>query len=834
MEFFGGFHDLKHDENATFRSSLAQNGTISWTTHDAALSYESNQIAFARLRVGFPEIDWKSLRETYGWAALQWQAWARGEIYLRHDNIQVLLLQAENVLEYWIDDVHYWGGDFYGFRKVPLPLHLKPGVHKIEIRLIYDIRSMGDMRDHPTVDVKLEAKRSWNGLESLLNVDEDVVMSDVVGGDFGPLVSPWASIQLRNDGLQDIYIDSIDGMPGECVFELLSKEPIRIVPGQSRPVAFEMGCIPSYVRRIRMMFKYRVGLQGHMRAWHFSTWPRVWRGWDEPHRMTFLSSNGVVSYGILRPPSRDLECGRDQNATLPVLLALHGAGLEAASDIVRHSLDDLSDLCAWELFPTGSTPWSGDDWHIWGLADVEAAVAAIPKWIERTDWDGAGVDVDKWLVAGHSNGGQGTWYLLTHRPDKIIAAAVVSGYSSIQNYVPYTFWHTAEPEKEALVQSALLPYRHELLLENAKDIPVIQQHGSADDNVPVYNARLMSQRIHQAGALSDYFEVPNKPHFWNGVMATKPLSHFFNKYLQNNIEEKVPVRIRNFTFVVADPGDMGGKYGVRVVSLRSQGKLAKASVTYEALTHTCLFKTVNIFGMILAPEYYGDCSELLIDGQSVNLTTQSDGSSMLQKLEDGWRSVESYDAQWRFPRQWGAMDAILRTRGAFSIVEHTTGVRNIAVQISRNLCQYYNADTDITSNYTLALSRAGNVVSVAVGSDLPQVTDAGYAITVDGKGLTVVYDSGAYRFNADNNPGLATVFLRPLPDEKLELVVWGADVPALSTALRLVPTLTGSGVPNFVVADHQMLRKGVDAVLAMGFFDAFWNVGKLNYLDREW
>jgi predicted peptidase len=29
--------------------------------------------------------------------------------------------------------------------------------------------------------------------------------------------------------------------------------------------------------------------------------------------------------------------------------------------------------------------------------------------------------------------GQGTWYALSHRPDKIVAAAPVSGYSSIQS-----------------------------------------------------------------------------------------------------------------------------------------------------------------------------------------------------------------------------------------------------------------------------------------------------------------------------------------------------------------------------------------------------------------
>lgn len=52
--------------------------------------------------------------------------------------------------------------------------------------------------------------------------------------------------------------------------------------------------------------------------------------------------------------------------------------------------------------------------------------------MKSVDWEGEGVDLDKWVVTGHSNGGQGTWYALTHWSDKIIAATPLSGYLSIQ------------------------------------------------------------------------------------------------------------------------------------------------------------------------------------------------------------------------------------------------------------------------------------------------------------------------------------------------------------------------------------------------------------------
>jgi hypothetical protein len=61
-----------------------------------------------------------------------------------------------------------------------------------------------------------------------------------------------------------------------------------------------------------------------------------------------------------------------------------------------------------------------------------------------------------------------------------------------------------------------------------------------------------------------------------------------------------------------------------------------------------------------------------------------------------------------------------------------------------------------------------------------------------------------------------------LPEERLELVVWAADRASLQAAVRLMPMMTGVGVPDFVVADTTMLWKGVEGALAMGFLDENW------------
>ena len=61
------------------------------------------------------------------------------------------------------------------------------------------------------------------------------------------------------------------------------------------------------------------------------------------------------------------------------------------------------------------------------------------------------------------------------------------------------------------------------------------------------------------------------------------------------------------------------------------------------------------------------------------------------------------------------MDATLRTKGAFNIVTCTHQPAHIALQTSRNLCQYFAADTIITNDYCSALHATGNIIILVIG-----------------------------------------------------------------------------------------------------------------------
>lgn len=658
-------------------------------------------------------------------------------------------------------------------------------------------------------------------------------MSDVIGGVSGPLASQYATVAVRNDAELDIFVHGFEGMEDVCDIELLLEGPIKVVPGQTRPIGFRLNCVPPYSGRQNLDLKYYIEGEDKERSLRITTSPEVYEDRHVPHKVTYVHPSGVVSYAILRPPSSNASCGCYANDALPVLLGLHGAATNAEDFNVAHAFDPLPDLCAWLLIPQGTTPWSGDDWHTWGFADVGAAISAIPAWMERVGWDGPGVNVDKWLVSGHSNGGQGVWYIVTHRPDNVIAAASLSGYSSIQNYVPYTSWRTADPGKTLLMQASLTSYRHDLLMENAQDIPIVLQSGSKDDNVPAYHSRLMDMRIEEAGGDSAYFEVPDKGHTWPGVVTTKPLREFYRRNLDCDATQsrQTSTNLRSFSMVVPNPGDMGPKNGVKVLQLILPGQLGRIDFTYDPLTLSCVFLESNI-GELTISNVYDFCESLWIDGTDLTNTISTSEIRRFINGKEGWQIWNNTTGTTsatpeRQGRQLGAIDAILRTNGAFRIVRHSNDTMDMALQISRNLCQYFAADTEITDNYDDALASDSNIISISIGEDMPDAHDIAGAIKVTDK--VSIRDGEHSHVYSDLGRGLAAIFLRPLPNERLELVVWGIDKESLTVVARLVPMMTGSGQPDWVVTDKTMMWKGLQGTLALGFFRQDWKVSKNAY-----
>ena len=171
----------------------------------------------------------------------------------------------------------------------------------------------------------------------------------------------------------------------------------------------------------------------------------------------------------------------------------------------------------------------------------------------------------------------------------------------------------------------------------------------------------------------------------------------------------------------------------------------------------------------------------------------------------------------------GSMTAVLRSKGPF-VVRHARSEKasHIALQISRNLHQYFQADTIIAPiiSDTILLNNTGNVITLATGSTLHD--QGNFPVRVDESGVTVRDHQGQDQSFGEDARSAA--FLRPLESERLELVLWGADDEGLQQAARVVPMLTGVGQPDFVIMSKSAGWRGIEGALALGFFDANWEV----------
>ena len=167
------------------------------------------------LKIGFPEIDWTALQSAYGWAALQYQAWVRGNVFIEGDLPRRVLFHVDHVMEYAIDGNRVFGGDMYGFKRTPLIMSLEPGSHIIDLRLIRDVRAMGGI-GLPNIQVDLELRTVP---EELSAIESTVLISDVVDGQ---LASQYASIAICNQGTNWIELIGFSSDVSICPFTFLN------------------------------------------------------------------------------------------------------------------------------------------------------------------------------------------------------------------------------------------------------------------------------------------------------------------------------------------------------------------------------------------------------------------------------------------------------------------------------------------------------------------------------------------------------------------------------------------------------------------------------------
>lgn len=273
-------------------------------------------------------------------------------------------------------------------------------------------------------------------------------------------------------------------------------------------------------------------------------------------------------------------------------------------------------------------------------------------------------------------------------------------------------------------------------------IPVMQQHGSDDDNVPTYHSRLMHELMGFTGWPSEYHELPGRGHWFEGVMTTSNLLQFYNETSAGRRPPLLPIE---FSVVVPNSGDMGSKFGISVDQLQSPDQSGHIKVTRELQDGIWHLRTHNIhrFHLSFKALPVNPPVALILDDmrEPISVLAPFESTWYVNNRLGGW--TVSHDVEWRHlgerhGRQLGTLDAILRSSGPFIIRICSSGVNRIASQIGRNLFQYFAADSEIvygchaSTRGSPTAATGGNVITVALGDEMPASVYATFPVFAGG------------------------------------------------------------------------------------------------------
>jgi len=195
----------------------------------------------------------------------------------------------------------------------------------------------------------------------------------------------------------------------------------------------------------------------------------------------------------------------------PVILFLHGAG-ERGSDGLLQTAVGLAPAIreAPARFPAIVVlPQSPGD-SLWVGAPAEAAMAALQRTMDEFSTDPARV-----YLTGLSMGGNGTWYLAYHYPERFAAVVPICGWVSSG---------AIRLERALSVVPAEDGEPFEALGRRLKNVPIWIFHGEMDGAVPVEESRKAAQALRSSGGLVRYTELLGVDHnSWDAAYGSTEL-----------------------------------------------------------------------------------------------------------------------------------------------------------------------------------------------------------------------------------------------------------------------------------------------------------------------
>lgn len=644
---------------------------------------------------------------------------------------KTMLLEAKGNGVVYVNGVPR-AGDVYSFGYLSLPVRLKAGRNEFLFSVARG--SFSAKLIDPLKPISLDLR--------------DATLPDIVSGERGAL---WGAFVVRNatEVDQSSLVLDVNG----------TRTPVKTLVGEaSAKVGFRMQPNRTGEYTIKLLSAGKVVDEAKFKL-------RL-REPKQIHKRTFVSQiDGSVQYYAVNPA---------QNGTVgnSMVLSLHGASVEALGQCEAYGPKaNFTIVC-----PTNRRPF-GFDWEDVGRLDALEVLEHARQLYRPSP---AHV-----YLTGHSMGGHGTWNIGALFPDKFAAIAPCAGWISFNTYAGGATYPTTplgDLFRRAGLSSDTLAMKPNLLSR-----PVFINHGDADDNVPVNEARRMRQELADHKHL-EWYEEKGGGHWYDTDpepgASVEDFGPIFSLFGRTQIPALADVRKINFA--TPNPAISPSSFWVKVESQEVIGALS----TVEAESFPGLRKFVV---------------------NSVNVSSLSlDASALL-----GSGDVEVV---------WNGISAKLPVaNGRVTLGKRTPEGKGFKAVLDRNVVLVYGTRGSAAENAWMKAKAKfdaeqfwyrGNS-SVEVMSDTEFL-----ARGKDRNGLCYSVGRGNAAFNAkwDLERTSDSLMLRRVDDGDRSLAFMHADNLAAARLAERIPLFTaGVALPDILVIDPLMLKDGIGGVQAAGY-----------------
>ena len=539
---------------------------------------------------------------------------------------------------------------------------------------------------------------------------------------------------------------------------------------------------------------------------------------DSPRNITFVSKiDGSVQYFSLRPAT----CSPDDPRPA-IVLSCHGAGVKAHRQAGSYSSKDWCHIVA----PTNRRPF-GYDWEDFGRMDAMEVLDLVKKSQRH--------DPSRIYVTGHSMGGHGAWHLGVTYPDKFAAVGPSAGWLSRSTYGRQRGEETEESPMELLLRRPRKAGDTVALAANLKQHGVYILHGADDDNVPVSQARRMSEVLGEFHKDWDYHEQPGKKHWWSneygdGGSACLDWPFMFDMFSRHALPPSSSVR--EVEFVTANPGVSSACHWLAIEGQIRHQDISKAHIHTWPVKH--IFKGTTENGAVLRL----DVSHLRskepitvdLDGQEIaEIPYPEKTGALWLGLKDGkWSCIEKPPAEHKGPHRYGSIKDELKHR--FLFVYGTAGTEeeeSLAFGKARYDAETFwyrgNGSIDIIKDSAFDPERFADRTVVLYGN-----ADTNSAWSCLLKGSPVQVRRGQVRVGNRSFKGddLSAYFIQPRGDSKVASVIAVAGSgPAGMRSTYFVSFFRSFGrYPDCRGTRVDKDDAGESENVAVGFFGLDWTV----------